>query len=380
MKNRTVTIDASGLQPAGRSGVSGISRTTQELVGALLAMPELPFTMSVFSQRLGWQRLQAYRFGCRQRHLWLPRRREIAWLTQRLPVIESLCQCDLFHAPANYAPVHRLERTVATIHDAMYFSHPESHLGHGLEQKRIPPFARGVRAILTPSLHSKQDIVRFMDVDPAKVVVAPWGVNHNHFKPTNDKEAVASRLQSRFGLQKSFFLSVSCDLGRKNSPRVLRQYLRLASQEPANDLVMVWRNPPDFVRQILAESPARNRVHLIDQVSEEELRDLYCTASSLFFPSFYEGFGLPVLEAMACGAPVVTAKNSSLMEVGGEAVIYVDPSDDNAVYSAFELFENNQAIGLEWSQKGLKQARQFTWDRCASETVGVYRRCLAEME
>jgi glycosyltransferase involved in cell wall biosynthesis len=377
LRHCRVTIDGSGLQ-AGPGQYSGIARTTRELVAALLG-EALPFELTVFSQRLRGHGLRELGFSCKTTHLRLPRSPWAAWLTKATGLVEAVCDCDLFHAPSNYAPVKRLDRLIVTIHDAMFLSYPEEHLRHSLERQRIPPVARGARAILTPSECSKRDIVRYMGVDPLKVHVTPWGVRHEHFQPAEDVDRVRSCLKARFGLREPFFLCVSCDIGRKNSARVLQQYLRLAQQSPDNGLVMVWRRPPGSILEQVQHNGRGNRVRLLESVTDEELRDLYCAATATLFPSLYEGFGLPVLESMACGTPVVTARNSSLMEVGDDAVLYVDPLDDDQVYHALERFENDGGFAAALSHKGLLRAAEFTWERCARQTIAVYQSCLAEL-
>lgn len=372
-----VTIDASAFQ-LGDGYYSGISRTTRELVQALLSLP-LPFQVSLFSQRFRGSGLAHCKFEIPTNHLRLPRLEAVAKLTAATGLIERICGCDLFHAPGNYSPIRHIERSVVTIHDAMFFAFPENHLGATLERKRIPPLARRCSAIITPSEASKRDIVNYLQVDPNKVVVTPWGICHSSFRPQLDKDAVVARIKHRFRSVRPYFLSVSCDIGRKNSRRVLEQYVRFLKQNPVNDLVMVWRNPPMEVREVGSTSRSSGRIILVSQVSDEELRDLYCGATATFFPSLYEGFGLPILESMACGTPVVTSRNSSLQEVGGDAAYYVNPEDDDDILRAFEILEGDVNLCSTLSRKGLEQASKFTWNSCALQTIKVYTKCLSEL-
>jgi glycosyltransferase involved in cell wall biosynthesis len=371
-----VTLDASGIQPLAGRPPSGILRTTLELIRSLLGIEDVPCRVSLFSQRLRGERLQAYGFQCQQRHLPLPRSAWVGWLTRRLPIIETVCGCDLFHAPSNWAPVHRTSRTVVTIHDALFFAYPEEHLRHSLERLRIPPLAQRAAAVVTPSEASKRDIVRFMQVAATRVHVIPWGVRHDHFRPDENTPALAPRVASASGIAGRYFLSVSCDIGRKNSERVLECFLRSCNQYP-EDLVLVWRRPPERVRERLRCDRNSRRVHLVDSVSDEELRDLYAGATALLFPSFYEGFGLPVLESMACGTPVITSPVSSLPEVGGEAALYVKPDSEAEIIDAMKALACSPGLRRELSAKSVAQAARFTWEKCARRTVAVYLECLA---
>jgi glycosyltransferase involved in cell wall biosynthesis len=122
----------------------------------------------------------------------------------------------------------------------------------------------------------------------------------------------------------------------------------------------------------------KNRIHFIGRQSDETLRDLYCGATALVFPSLYEGFGLPILEAMSCGTPVITSRISSMPEVGGDAAIYIDPHESDSLVSALEEFENKRHDHQALRDASLRQADKFSWERCARETLATYARCLAE--
>ncbi len=146
---------------------------------------------------------------------------------------------------------------------------------------------------------------------------------------------------------------------------------------PENDLVLLW-NPPAGIKERYSSGNRPERVHFIGRQPDETLADLYRCATALVFPSLYEGFGLPVLEAMSCGCPVIASGTSSVPEAGGEAAIYIDPQDVTSLVKALEAFENDDANTLALSQQGLLQAAQFSWERCGCETLQVYERCLMD--
>ncbi|MDI9432760.1 MAG: glycosyltransferase family 1 protein [Planctomycetota bacterium] len=181
-----------------------------------------------------------------------------------------------------------------------------------------------------------------------------------------------SELRQRFHLDRPYFLSVSCDVGRKSSPELLAQFLKLAERGCTHDLVMVWRHPPEYVTAMVEANPEGQKVHLLPFVSDSDLRLLYCGATAMLFPSKYEGFGLPVLEAMACGTPVVTCNAASLPEVGGDAVIYIQPGDDAALHDVMAAFLDNGHDRQNLREKGRAQAARFSWERTARETLQVY--------
>jgi len=179
------------------------------------------------------------------------------------------------------------------------------------------------------------------------------------------------------GFDRPFFLAVSCSAGRKNTPFLLDAYARLRRNNPDNDLVLVW-DPPAGIRERYCPGGISDRIHFIGRQSDEMLADLYRCATALVFPSLYEGFGLPVLEAMSCGCPVISSATSSMPEAGGKAAVYIDPRDDTSLVKALEAFENGDAETRELTGRGLTQAARFSWERCGRETLQVYERCLMD--
>jgi glycosyltransferase involved in cell wall biosynthesis len=258
----------------------------------------------------------------------------------------------------------------------MYFTYPETHLHTAEESAMMVRHARQCLAIITCSENSKRDIAHYTGVRPEKISVIPWGFNPKVFYPEENPSALRQRLREQTDIENPYFLSVSCDIGRKRSDVLLEQYAKLLRHHPANDLVLVWRTPPDRIKIITENIRPAGRVHVINTVTDQELRDLYCGATAMFYPSVYEGFGLPVLEAMACGTPVVTTRAASLPEVAGEAALYVSTENNDELFYAMEQFENHAIDRQSIAEKSLKQASLFSWRRCADQTIQVYRECL----
>jgi glycosyltransferase involved in cell wall biosynthesis len=176
-------------------------------------------------------------------------------------------------------------------------------------------------------------------------------------------------------LERPFLLAVSCSIGRKNTRLLLEAYAKLQRNDPTNDLVLAW-NPPPEIRETYARGELADRIHFVGRLPDDVLVGLYQSATALVFPSLYEGFGLPVAEAMACGTPVLTSRSSSMPEVGGDAAIYFDPRDEASLLSALERCETDPNAMQVLAKSGVKQAAKFTWERCAEETVRSYLRCL----
>jgi glycosyltransferase involved in cell wall biosynthesis len=370
---KKITFDASTLLP-GRK-MDGIGRTALGLIDQFASM-DLPFELSLFSQRMRGERITNYSFE--KCHLPLPRLDFISAITKTIPVIETMCRADLYHIPHNYAPFHQLDKTVVTIHDTLFFAYPEVHLGTDNLTKSLPSFAQKCRGVITCSEHSKKDIAQYMGVDPEKIFVTHWGVDHSFFHPAKNLTTARERMADKYKIHNPFFVSVSCDIGRKNTPKLVDEYLQFAAENPINDLVLVWKRPPQEVLEQIKNSPYSKKIHILGFISDEDLRDLYCTSTALIFPSLYEGFGLPVLEAMACGTAVVTTPFSSLPEVGGDAAHYIDPNQDGSIYNALKAFEDNTINREDMVQKGLAHAKQFTWERCAQKTIEIYMKLLED--
>ncbi len=207
--------------------------------------------------------------------------------------------------------------------------------------------------------------MQYMDIPEEKIFVSPWGYNDNVFYPRFKKEN-----------SQPYFLSVSCNLGRKNTMAVVKAYEQLLKQQPANNLVLVWPNTPHEVLNYCNQEHLRNHIHIATNIDDNQLAVLYNEATATLFPSLYEGFGLPVLESLACGTPVVTSNVSSLPEVGGDAAFYIDPNDIDGLCRYMEQFENNRFDRDELQQRCLSQAAKFSWSRCAAYTIDTYSKLL----
>ena len=370
MRKKRLLIDvnsANSYYALGR--VSGIGRTTIELVQALSEIPNLPFEVMLYSQNMKGIGAHNMHVPFMKRHFYWPHREKYERILATTPIQEWLTGYDIKHIPHIFACTHCPEKTVVTIHDAMFFSYPESFLGHDYAREHYPKLARCAKAIITCSQNSKNEIAKFMDVPEGKIHVCPWGVDRKIFYPHQPKP-------NQYTEGRPFFLSVSCDIGRKNTISVLRAYEEFIKHSPNHDLVLVWGNPPTEVLEKYTKGIFAEKVHFVTGLSNEELGDLYAEATATFFPSKYEGFGLPVLESMAAGTPVVTCTNSSLAEVGGAAALYVDPEDIMAMAQWMETFENVSVDINKLVADSISQADKFSWQACAEKTVEVYKQCL----
>lgn len=367
---KKLLIDVNSIVPYYVFGkVNGIGRTTLELIQALAKIDNLPFEVILYSQNMKGIGGRNTGLPFKNCHVYLPHREKIDKLLAKFPLREYLTRYDLMHIPHNFEYVHCPEKCIVTIHDAMFFSYPEQFLNHDFAKENYPKLARKARAIITCSENSKKEIIEYMQIPREKIFVCYWGINHQLFSPK-------SKSSNKYTGSNPYFLSVSCDIGRKNTISVLKAYEQLLKQAPYHHLVLVWRNPPIEIQEKYISSQFNNKIHFVSNITDEELSQLYASATAMFFPSKYEGFGLPIAESMACGTPVITCDNSSLREVGGDAAIYVEPEDSDSMTRIMAQFENKELDIESLKRNSILQASKFTWETCAHKTIEVYRKCL----
>lgn len=370
---KRVAIDIDSLVPHYVSGtLSGIGRTTMELVSALDALESMPVDIVLYSQNMKGIGVNNLHTSFEKHHLYLPYRNNVNKVISHFPIREMITHADLYHIPHNFDFVHRPDRCVVTLHDAMFFTCPQEAFNFDFARKHYPTLAKQARGIITCSEASKRDIVRYMDIDADKIAVIPWGINHTIFHPCEVEST-----------HEDYFLSVSCSIGRKNTPTLLQAYslflqkLSTSERQQAHQLLLVWNHAGIEVQQLIQQLHIADKVTILSNITDSALARLYQEATCTFFPSRYEGFGLPIIESMACGTPVVTCNNSSLPEVGGTAAIYVAPDEAEGMASIMLQFEQHSLQKQQYSNACIRQAQHFSWQQCAQQTVDFYLQCLA---
>ena len=287
---------------------------------------------------------------------------------------------DVFHGPYFALPFATSGPTVVTVHDLAYAHCPESFTWrfsiywHWL----LPAALRRATRIIAPSENTKADLVSRLGVAPERVCVTYEGVDPFFHESITDEERHV-RLQS-MGIRRPYLLHVSGFARRKNVPVVL-EAVRLLRNRGRRDHALVLAGGGGWSHRLGAEVAARgveDATQYTGHVSREDLRALYVGAAALVYPSLYEGFGLPPLEAMACGTPVVAADTSSLPEVVGDAGVLVDPGDAGAWADALDRVLTDTTTRHMLVERGRRRARSFSWDRTARQTLAVYKEAAAE--
>jgi glycosyltransferase involved in cell wall biosynthesis len=291
----------------------------------------------------------------------------------RLPWHVRRDRLDVLHSPGNTAPLVLSCPSVTTLHDVGYHLFPEDWSMAGLVANRIllPPMNRRAARVITISESSKREIVEVLGIAADKISVVYHGVDGN---VADASAAERASVRARFGLDGDFLLAVSGTHPHKNLDGLLRVYARLAKRRAPPPLVIVGVRGTHQARvEELARQARGGRVVLTGWLSDVELGALYRTARLMVFVSLYEGFGLPPLEAMSVGLPVVSSNTTSLPEVVGDGGLLVDPRDDDALVAGLERLLDDDALRDELRERGLAQALRFTWSETARQTLRLLR-------
>jgi glycosyltransferase involved in cell wall biosynthesis len=301
----------------------------------------------------------------------------IIWQRLRLPLpVEAFSgPLDIFHSPDFVLPPLRRARAILTVHDLSFMRVPQCAdpaLRAYLSQA-VPRSISRADHVLADSQSTRRDLIELLAVPADKITVVPAGVGDN-FRRVTDEERLAY-VRRRYELTPRFILGLSTLEPRKNFVGLIRAFARLSASGYAGDLVIAggrgWMYEPIFAE--VEQQKLAGRVHFPGFVADADLPALYTLADLLAFPSFYEGFGLPVLEAMACGTPVICADNSSLPEVAGEAALMVGAGDTEALVEGMRRLLADEELRRQLVQRGLAQVRNFTWQGAARKLLAVYR-------
>jgi glycosyltransferase involved in cell wall biosynthesis len=346
----------------------GLETYARELIPALQeAAPGTDFTAFVGRGAAGED------FGVESHVLPVTAASRIQWvLGEQLHLPLAARGCDLVHSLASTAPATGRFARVATIHDLNYLVVPEAHFGaRGLGMRVLVPLAaRRSDRVISVSEATKRDLVERLHVSPDKIDVVPNGFG----RPPGVTPTPGAELRARYDLgERPVILSLSA----------MRPHKNLAGLIDALALLPVERTPalvvPGYRTSHTDELSAHARrlgvsARFPGWLPPEDVEGLFALGLALVFPSFYEGFGLPVLEAMARGVPVACSDRASLPEVAGEAAVLFDPSDPAAIAAAIEQV---LADAEPWVTRGRERVKQFTWRRTAELTLASYERALA---
>jgi glycosyltransferase involved in cell wall biosynthesis len=305
----------------------------------------------------------------------LPGFRFNTWENVGLPLLAWRQGADLLHSSSSSAPRFVPIPVVMTVHDLipLVFNDGWSDIEVARFRRQIEVGLRTARAVIAVSRHTRDDLVQVFRIDPKRVTVVHWGTDARPLAPCSREELVVELGVA--GLAQPYLLAFGGDARRKNTATVLRAFAAAARRTPVARLVIVSlgndRTRDGFLT-LARDLGIADRVDLLGYVSDENLDRLYANCLGLLYVSLYEGFGLPVLEAMARGVPVIASNTTSIPEVAGDAALLVAPTSVEEIASAVVRVVTDADLAMHLRERGIARARAFSWQHTAAATVSTF--------
>jgi len=356
-----IGIDARAL------GWAGLGRYTRNLLSSLLEVSSDEFV--VFAPRSFGREIAEF-----PRVKFVPVTSSYYSFQEQTIFLMSLMQenLDLMHFLHFNAPVLYRRPFVVTIHDLTRFFFPAQKNSGQFHQWAYEEVFRSVvlhaQRIITVSEHTRSDLIRYFPQVANKTSVVYEGVDHKMPNGSGDQELLHALTD--------YLLFVGVWMTHKNIPRLLLSFKKIVENGYCGSLVVTGEGKPHHVDvpRLVKSIGLKDRVILPGKVDDDTLRHLYAGAKAFIFPSLYEGFGFPPLEAMSCGTPVAASRVSSIPEILGDAAAYFDPYSVDDMTNAITHLINDQGMQAELIERGRKRVSEYAWNTCASETLDVYTR------
>jgi glycosyltransferase involved in cell wall biosynthesis len=360
---------------------AGIGSYVRYLVEALLAQDTSDRFTLLSSGRVTAERPFPAGENVRGQSILVPDRYlNILWYRWRMPIPATIfCgPTDIYHGPDFVLPpLGRRVRKVVTIHDLAFLEHPEYAVPSlaAYLQKVVPEAIAEADIVATVSQEVSRTLITHFHTPEEKLAVIPNGVAP-HFRRITDP-ILLSATQHKFALKHPFVLAVGTMEPRKNHLGLIKAFYQAQQKKKGPAMLAIAGGPGwlyEETRKLVEDLQLEKKVRFLGRVSDLELITLYSMADIFAFPSFFEGFGVPPLEAMACGAPVITSNTSSLPEVAGDAALLVDPTNTEALANAILRLLEDEQLREDLRQKGYERAGQFSWAASAQKMLAVYQR------
>lgn len=310
----------------------------------------------------------------------------LIWEQVLLPQQAKKDSLDILHCLGNTAPIkisHRI-KLVSSIMDVMYLKDyselPQSYsfyqkLGRIYRKFIVPRTVHSLSKVITISFYSKTDIMHHLKTLHGKDVAVTYLAANEWFKPCKN-EMLFESLKNKYNIHDEYIFTLGATDPRKNTERIIRTFLELKSEEAIPEQLVIaglpnWKNTLFY--KMIMDSEFKHDIIFLDFVTEDDLICLYNYAKVFLYPSLYEGFGLPPLEAMSCGAPVITSNSTSIPEIVGDAAILINPHDDEELIDALLLMLRDEKVRSDYIERGFSQVKKFSWKRMAAETLELYK-------
>lgn len=359
---------------------AGIGQYVRSLVGAMVEQDAHNKYTLITSGRPTREQPFPQGKNVRGRGLLIPDRYlTILWYRLRFPLLANYFTgpTDIYHG-LDFAlpPLSKKTRKIVTVYDLAFLEHPETAVPSlaAYLNKVVPEAVERADIVAAISHTTKQALIKHYRAPAEKIIVIPCGVGAQFQRVTDP--VFLEETRRAFDLQHPFIFSVGTLEPRKNHIGLIRAFHEVVQSGDCPLLLAIaggkgWMY--EETQKVVKELHLEEKVRFLGRISERELIGLYSLAEMFAFPSFFEGFGIPPLEAMACGAPVITSNVSSLPEVAGEAALLVDPHDIHAIADAIRRLAENAQLRADLRQKGYAQARRYTWSAAAARMLAVYQ-------
>ena len=367
------------------SNYGGIDSYWHKLVPKLIKNHQTDAQFNLFTAFLNPKRakeLKRYqKMGCEIHHWWATPEllKTMQWIGGSM---EQYCgEHDILHIPEPYLTIRTKARITVTAHDLMYLHYPQY-----LNPRWVDKLLRGTEHLakranfwICNSAHTQQDLIQHYNVPPGRTKVVYMGVDNNFFK-ASEKNIDKQVVQNKYRIEEPYFIFLGSIEPKKNLALLMRSYGRALKEGIRANLVIGGRAgwQSDSIKGIVNDIPAlKERVNFIGFVDKEILPSLISAARGLVLPSRYEGFGMPILEAMAAKTPVICSNRGAMPEVANKASLLFDADDEQALSNHLLNLDANDDLHQELQERGYRWASNFTWERTAKDTFAAYRKMLA---